>query len=145
MMWSSMLSVMYCSVKINVINNGLHALGNDQLTKGNADAQRTQWPFTESFLKRCLAFRTLMTIILLFYNLWWKFPLTQTTFWNRFMALIICYSLYLWPKALWRGHINYYLRAKVGCVWNRVMLYQINNFWNFPASIFILSIIFKHA
>ncbi len=37
-----MLSVMYCSVKINVINNGLHALGNDLLTKGNVDAQRTQ-------------------------------------------------------------------------------------------------------
>lgn len=33
---------MYYSVKINVINNGMHTWGIDWLTKGNTDAQRTQ-------------------------------------------------------------------------------------------------------
>lgn len=44
----SVSRVMYYSVKINVVNNGMH-------TWGNTDAQRTQWPFSESFLKHCLA------------------------------------------------------------------------------------------
>lgn len=35
-------NVLYSSVKINVINNGMHTWGNDRLTKGNTDGQRTQ-------------------------------------------------------------------------------------------------------
>lgn len=35
-------NVLYYSVKINVINNGMHTWGNDRLTKENTDGQRTQ-------------------------------------------------------------------------------------------------------